>query len=213
MFDDAKVQSVYEDYQNRADSELSILLSPGAFERTDLDNYLLPVGPDVGRFLHALILAKKPQRIAEIGTSYGYSTLFLADAARTVGAKVITMDVAENKHDYAREQLKRADLLDVVDFRLGDAIGSLEADPGPFDFALLDIWKDLYVPAFEALYPKLSDEGVVVSDNMITPPEARNAARALREAITSKPDMQSVLLPMGQGVELSVKWPSNSASL
>jgi len=212
MFEDAKVQSVYEDYKARLDLELPIL-STGNFDPSDIDDFLISIGPETGRFLHSLILAKKPKRILEIGTCYGYSTLFLADAARAVGAKVVTLEIAEKKQAYAKDQLERAGLTDVVEFHLGDAIASIQADTGTFDFALLDIWKDLYVPAFEALYPKLSTKGIVASDNMIFPDEARISARALRKAITGKPDMQTTLLPIGQGIELSCKWPLGNESL
>ena len=69
------------------------------------------------------------------------------------------MDLADYKQAEARANIERAGLADVVDFRLGDAVALIQADPGPFDLVLLDIWKDLYVPCLEAFYPKLSDEG------------------------------------------------------
>jgi len=78
---------------------------------------------------------------------------------------------------------------------------------------LLDIWKDLYVPCFEAVYPSLSDEAVLCTDNMISPEGARLNARALREAINAKGDLQTALLPVGQGIELTVKWSVGNRSL
>ena len=72
--------------------------------------------------LHALVLARKPKRILELGTSYGYSTLFLADAAKAVGAAVVTMELADYKQAYAKDRLTDAGLADVVDFRCGDAV-------------------------------------------------------------------------------------------
>lgn len=217
MFDDTKVQSVFEDFQARLDQELPKLMAMVAegqnAKQLEVDEFLLAVGPDVGRFIHSLILAKKPKRILEVGTSYGYSTLFLADAARKVGAKVTTMEIAENKLQYAKKQIEKAGLLDVVEFRLGDAIANIEADTGLFDLALIDIWKTFYVTAFEALYPKLSAEGIVLSDNMIMPPDARKSARALRKAISDKPDMHTTLLSIGSGIELSCRWPSGNDNL
>jgi predicted O-methyltransferase YrrM len=78
---------------------------------------------------------------------------------------------------------------------------------------LLDIWKDLYVACFEAVYPRLAEEGVIVSDNMIYPEGARDAVRKLRAAIEAKPDLQTVLLPLGSGIELTVKWSAGNAKL
>ncbi|MDW8259437.1 MAG: class I SAM-dependent methyltransferase, partial [Gammaproteobacteria bacterium] len=164
-------------------------------------------------FLYALIVERRPRRILELGTSYGYSTLFLAAAAREVGSSVVTMEIADYKQAYARAQLGMAGLADHVEFRLGDAVKMTAEDPGPFDFVLLDIWKELYVPCFEALYPKLSEEAIIAADNIISPEMSRPEMRLYRAAVRSKPDLQTVLLPIGQGIELTVKWSAGNAKL
>ncbi|GGD55646.1 methyltransferase [Erythrobacter arachoides] len=212
-FDDPRVQAVFDDYRRREVEDDGRMRDLGPAGIARRDEFLLPVGEEVGGLLHALIVARRPRRILELGTSYGYSTLFLADAARAVGATVVSMDLAEFKQDYARERLQEAGLADRVELRCGDALELVAADPGEWDFALLDIWKDLYVPCFEAVYPKLSVEGIVCTDNMISPESARENARALRTAIAAKGDMQSVLLPVGQGIELSVRWRAGNAKL
>jgi predicted O-methyltransferase YrrM len=89
----------------------------------------------------------------------------------------------------------------------------IEADEGPFDFILLDIWKELYLPCFEAFYPKLSDEAIIAADNMIYPPQARDDVRQYRAAVRSKGDLQTTLLPIGSGIELSVNWTPDNHSL
>jgi predicted O-methyltransferase YrrM len=214
MFADPKVAAVYADYEARNAAEQARQKTMAPSEGfTIRDEFLLPVGPEVGAFLHALILAKRPNRILELGTSYGYSTLFMADAARTVGATVITMELADWKQAHAREQIAKAGLSEQVDFRLGDAVAMIEADEGPFDFILLDIWKELYLPCFEAFYPKLSDEAIIAADNMIYPPQARDDVRQYRAAVRSKGDLQTTLLPIGSGIELSVKWTPDNPSL
>jgi predicted O-methyltransferase YrrM len=213
-FTDPNVAAVYAEYEARdaAEQVRQKALAPGD-GYTIRDEFLLPVGPEVGAFLHALILAKRPARILELGTSYGYSTLLMADAARSVGATVITMELADWKQFHAREQIVRAGLSDVVDFRLGDAVAMIEVEPGPFDFILLDIWKELYFPCFEAFYGKLSDEAIIAADNMIFPPQARDDVRRYRAAVRSKNDLQTTLLPIGSGIELSVKWTAGNAKL
>ncbi len=212
-FSDPKVAAVYADYEARnvAEQERQRTLGPSGFQIRD--EFLLPVGAEVGSFLHALILAHRPKRILELGTSYGYSTLFMADAARSVGATVITMELADFKQAHAREQLAKAGLDGVVDFRLGDAVAMIQADPGPFDFILLDIWKELYLPCFDAFYPKLSEEAIIASDNMIFPEMARPDVRKYREAVRAKTDLQTALLPIGSGIELSVKWSAGNGKL
>jgi predicted O-methyltransferase YrrM len=213
-FTDPRVAEVFEHYAARHRDELELTrdLPTGAFgERRD--EFLLPVGAEVGAFLRALAVGRRPERILELGTSYGYSTLFLADAARECGARVVTVDLDGAKQAYAKEQLTKAGLADHVEFRCGDALDLVAADDGEFGLVLLDIWKNLYVPCFEAVYPKLAEEGVIVSDNMIYPEGARDAVRALRGAIRAKPDLQTVLLPLGSGIELTVKWSEGSGKL
>lgn len=212
-FDDQRVQGVFEGYRKRlADDQVMMQqLGPAGFARRD--EFLLPVGEEAAWFLHSLIIARAPRRILELGTSYGYSTLFLADAARAAGAELVTMELADYKQAYARERLEAAGLAGVVDFRCGDALELLAADPGPWDFVLVDIWKEFYEPCFEALYPKLSEEAVLCSDNMIDPSAHRESVRLYRAAVRAKPDMQTALLPVGQGIELSIKWSPGNAKL
>ena len=214
QFGDEKVAAVFAEYAARHEKEGERIhaLEPGELGE-HRDEFLLPLGEEAAGFLHALALARKPVRILELGTSYGYSTLFFADAARQCGAKVTSIDLDPSKQAYARGMLDKAGLAEYVEFRCGDAIQLVEADPGPFDLVLLDIWKDVYVPCFEAVYPKLSDEGIVASDNMIYPEGVRDSARALREAIRAKPDLQTALLPVGQGIELTVKWAAGNEKL
>jgi len=213
-FTDPRVIEVFEHYaeRHRRERALSAELPHAEFDARR-DEFLLSLGPEVGAFLRTLAIARKPARILELGTSYGYSTLFLADAARECGARLVTIDLDGAKQAYAREQLERAGLAEHVEFRCGDAVELVRADPGPWEFALLDIWKNMYLPCFEALYPKLAEEGVIATDNMIYPPGARDAARALREAVNAKPDLQSVLVPIGSGIELTVKWSAANPSL
>jgi predicted O-methyltransferase YrrM len=212
-FEDPKAQAVFEGYLARHADEQARMKELGPRMFDNRDELLLPVGEDAAWFLHALIMARKPKRILELGTSYGYSTLFLADAANKVGGTVITMELEDYKQQYAREKLAEAGLDGVVDWRCGDAVALIEEDNGPFDFILLDIWKELYQPSFDAFYPKLSEEAVICSDNMIDPASARPSVRIYREAVRAKPDLQTALLPVGQGIEISVKWSAGNAKL
>jgi predicted O-methyltransferase YrrM len=212
-FDDPRVAAVFETYRQREAADHAKMNQMGRAAFAVRDEFLLPIGEEVGAVLHALVLARRPATILELGTSYGYSTLILADAARLVGARVISMDLADYKQDFARKQLEEAGLDSVVDVRCGDAIALLAADPGPFDFVLLDIWKDLYSPCLEAFYPKLAEEALIAADNLIEPSVAREDMRAYRAAVAALPDLKSTLLPIGQGIELSVKWSVGNPKL
>jgi predicted O-methyltransferase YrrM len=212
-FSNPAVDQVFAEYEKRNTDERARIASLGSKLREHRDEFLLPVGREVGWFLHSLILAKRPARVLELGTSYGYSTLFLADAVTQVGGTLITMELAGYKQASARAMIEKAGISAVVDFRLGDAVALINADAGPFDLVLLDIWKDLYIPCLRAVYPKLADEGIIAADNMIEPAVVREDVRKYRAAVGSLPDMQTTLLPIGSGIELSVKWSPKNKKL
>ena len=213
MFSPA-AQAVLDRYEVRQAAEAELMRRTDSAELMGRrDEFLLSVGREAAEFLRSLAIARGAKHILELGTSYGYSTLFLADAAKRNGGRLITMELSAEKQAYAREMLEAADLGDVVDWRLGDAVELIRAEGGSFDLVLLDIWKELYIPCLEAFYPMLADEAVIAADNMIDPPMHRPEARAYRTAIAAYPDIQSALLPVGQGIELSVKWPEGSPKL
>jgi len=201
---DAAVSAVLADYEARAEREEALwdTLGPEEAERR-IDEMLLPVGRATGTLLNLLAKQAGARRILEVGSSFGYSTVWLAEAARAVHGKVISLELKAEKSEYAAEQLARAGLAGFVEFRVGDALESLAGLEGPFDLVLIDLWKNLYVPVFELLHPKLAPGALVIADNMIEPASARPHAQAYRHAVHVARDMSSVLLPVGNGIELS----------
>lgn len=165
------------------------------------DRLLLAVGPETGQLINILARALHAPNIVEIGTSYGYSAIWLAEAARASGGRLTTMELQDYKSAYAREMSVKAGLADYVDFQVGDAVALIDALPFGIDFVLLDLWKDLYEPCLEAFYPKLNPGAIIVADNMLYPggEDVQRYGRAVR----AKADMRSVLLPVGAGIEVS----------
>ncbi|HEY3917084.1 MAG TPA: class I SAM-dependent methyltransferase [Stellaceae bacterium] len=197
---DAAVAEVFADYDQRFAQEEA---GRAGSRRMSSDDRSLPIGPEGGALLDLLVRSLAPKRILEIGTSNGYSTLWLAAAARDTGGKVITIEQIAKKQAYARAALEKAGVASAVEFHNGDALEILKTLPGPFDFVLLDLWKDLYVPCLDLFYPKLAPGAVIAADNMIHPSSHHAEAAAYRRAVRAKPEMQSLLLPLGQGIELS----------
>jgi predicted O-methyltransferase YrrM len=199
---DHRVSEVLDLYHRRIQDEASLMRRPPS-SRDDgwLDRMLLAVGPDTGRLINILVRGLERPNILELGTSYGYSGIWLADAARATGGRVTTLEKQDYKSDHARAMAEKAGLIDHIDFKVGDAVGMIGELPSGLDFVLVDLWKDLYVPCLEAFYPKLNPGAIVVADNMIFPDsdEVRRYAKAVR----AKPGMSSVLLPVGSGLELS----------
>ncbi|MFI5399750.1 MAG: O-methyltransferase [SAR324 cluster bacterium] len=171
----------------------------------DLDRMMLAVGRDAGRLLNLLAKMGRCQRLLEVGTSVGYSTLWLADAAAATGGRVVSTEQVPDKHAEARENLTEAGLIGTVELHTGDALATVRRHAGPFDFALLDLWKDLYIPAFAALAPKLAPGALIAADNMIAPASARPQAERYRRFIARQPGFETVLLPVGSGIEMTRK--------
>jgi predicted O-methyltransferase YrrM len=144
-----------------------------------------------------------------LGTSYGYSTAWLAAAARDYGARLITLELSEKKVVYARDAIARAGLAAVVDFRVGNALDILPELPDSIGFVLIDLWKNLYVECLNAVYPKLASGAIIVADNMIQPESSRPEAAAYRKRVREL-GLDSVLLPIGSGIEIST--PRRSAA-
>jgi len=198
--------TVLEGYRRRLADEVAMIseLPPEQFGARR-DEFLLAVGEDTARFLQATVIGLGAKRIVELGTSFGYSTLFLAQAAQRTGGKVTTYDMSAAKQAYARQQLAKAGLAAHVEWKTGDAVKLLEEESAGVDFVLLDLWKNLYIPCFERLYPLLSPNAVVVADNMIYPEHTRAQASAYRTYVRAKPGIEAVLLPIGSGIDICRK--------
>ncbi|ANL66209.1 O-methyltransferase protein [Rhizobium phaseoli] len=165
------------------------------------DQRLRAVGRETGQFINILARSLKAPTILELGTSFGYSGIWLAEAARASGGRLITMEMHGYKSAYARDMAAKAGLADHINFKVGDAVEMIGALSTGIDFVLVDLWKDLYVPCLDAFYPKLNPGAIIVADNMIRP--GGEDVKRYGEAIRAKPDISSVLLPVGSGLEVS----------
>jgi predicted O-methyltransferase YrrM len=204
---DDTIETVLREYENRAAAEDDIMaeLTDRGSMLEQRDRFLLPVGRHTGTLLNILVRDSKATRVLEVGTSYGYSTMWLADAVRATGGRVTTLELHAEKAQHARAQLARASLDAFVDFRVGDARASITALPGPFDFVLIDLWKDLYIPCFDLIHPKLAPGAILVADNMTLPEVTRAEAAKYRAHVRRFEDIDTVLLPVGSGIEISRK--------
>jgi predicted O-methyltransferase YrrM len=201
---DPVIERVLSDFERRAEEEQRRTTAPGA-PGADLDELLLSVGREAGILLYLLATGAQSRRILELGTSYGYSTVWLGAAARMTGGKVLSLELKDFKIEHARQALTRAGLSSRVEFHAGDCLETLKKLPGPFDFVLLDVWKDLYLPCFELLHPKLAPGAIVAADNMLLPEIVRPQAEAYRARVRQVGDMDSVLVEIGNGIEISRK--------
>ena len=161
-----------------------------------------PVPREAGAFMHALILATGAKRAVEIGTSYGYSGLWIASALAENGGRLTTIDHDPRKSESARTAFESAGVLGRIVLRTGSAVDVLEGLDGPIDFVLNDADKGNCIKYVDLLAEKLSDRAVVLTDNTLTHPKQLADFLAW---IRGRPDFCSAHVPIGNGMEMSVR--------
>ncbi len=199
---DQHVRAVLDDLESRIEQEREKIR---ASEDFNADEFALAAGPHSAGFLNLLIRTKGARNVVEVGTSIGYTALWLGEAARDTGGRVVGMENFEPKHRQAVANLKRAKLDDIVEVRLGDAKKIVKDIEGPIDLVFLDAWKDDYFDYFDALLPKLSIGGCVIADNITFPESMQVLMKEYQAHVRAKPNVRSHLLSIGSGLEMSVR--------
>jgi len=174
-------------------------------EMADLLNQAyIPVSPEAGRFLYAVVRAGKPGTVVEFGTSYGISTIYMAAAVRDRGeGRVITTELHPGKARKAREHIREAGLMDFVEVREGDALDTLKDVRTGVGLAFLDGWKILYLPVLKLLEAALIPGALIVADDLDLFPEVHKPYLAyVRDPANG---YISVEVPIGDRIELSVR--------
>ena len=119
-----------------------------------------------GRLLYDLIMDHHYRSGLEIGTSNGYSTLWLGLAFRQTGGKVITIEIEPSRGREAQDNFKHAELDQTIDSRINDALLEIPTLAGPFDFVFIDAWKPDYFKYVELILPKMKVGGVITAHNV-----------------------------------------------
>lgn len=179
-------------------------------------------------FLSLLVKLKGAKNALEIGTSNGYSGIWLAQALKKTGGKLTTIEFWDNRLDVAVENFKKAGMNDIVQTRLGQAVMILEEMfveiyPGKnpddiddkafsnaardhaeklFDFVFIDANKSEYIKYFKLIHPMLQKGGVIVADNILS---HYKKVEPFVQAITSNPNYQSQLIPIDTGMLVACK--------
>jgi len=156
-----------------------------------------------GRLLRLLAETIDAKHVVEIGTSNGYSALWMLIALQKTGGHLTTYEIDKNRADQAIANFKRAGVEKDVTLVLGNAHQEvLKLDDKPIDLLFLDADKEGYIDYLEKLLPKLRPGGLVVAHNMNT----RQAHPPFVEAITKNPELETLFLHMNNaGVAVSMK--------
>jgi predicted O-methyltransferase YrrM len=163
---------------------------------------MLNITPDTGELLAVLVKAMGARRILEIGTSNGYSTLWLADATGGAGV-VTTLERSPAKIALARANFARAGLAGRIDQREGDAGDILRAlDDGAYDLLFLDSLRSAYLAWWPDLKRVLRPGGLLVVDNATSHPQEMADFTA---AVRADSGFTTSLVPVGKGEFLAVK--------
>jgi predicted O-methyltransferase YrrM len=164
---------------------------------------MLNITRDTGEFLSVLARATAARSILEIGTSNGYSTLWLAEAARDMGGRVTTVELSDSKVALASANFARAGLASVIELVHGDATSVLTRSAADaFDFVFLDSERSEYPGWWVHLRRVLRPGGLLVVDNATSHREEMAPFVALLEADRS---FATSLVPVGKGELLAVK--------
>jgi caffeoyl-CoA O-methyltransferase len=156
----------------------------------------MSVGPLEGAFLRFLVWMKRPQRVLEIGVFTGWSGIEMARGLPE-GGSIVALDVNPETTAIARRYAEELGVTDRIDYRVGDAKQELDSLAGPFDLVFIDAWKPDYIEYYEAVLPKLADDGIILADNTLS-----EAVRPFNEHVINDERVECVLVPIRDGVTL-----------
>ena len=184
-------------------SELERLGEANDNATTERPRRMLNITRDTGEFLSVLVQATAARRVLEIGTSNGYSTLWLANAARVMGGSVTTVELSDYKVGLARQNFSRSGLAASITLVQDDAGRVLErAVDASFDLVFLDSERPEYPGWWPHLKRVLRPGGLLVVDNATSHPEQMAPFMAL---VKADADFTTSLVPVGNGEFLAVK--------
>ena len=160
------------------------------------------IAPENGQFLSILIRSIRAQNVLEVGTSNGYSTIWLAAALKETGGGLITLEFNPKRAEEAQTYINKAGLDEIVEIRVGNALDEIPKCDATFDLVFLDAQKDEYRRYLELALPNIRPGGLVVADDTVT---MRDEMLDYVEFVFNTPLLNSVDIPLDDGIILSYK--------
>jgi len=173
-------------------------------ETSALPNAGMSVGPLEGAFLSFMVTLAQPRLVLEIGTFTGWSSIAMA-LALPDGGRVISCDVNPDTTAIARRYAEEAGVADRIEYLLGDARETVARLDGPFDLVFVDGLKSQYVDYYEAVLPKLADNGVLMADNTLfglADGQVAEDITRFNEHVRNDARVESTLVTIREGVTL-----------
>lgn len=180
-------------------------------ELADRENFPI-VGPLVGRLFAQLVQMIQGRRIFEMGSGFGYSAFWMAQALPD-GGKIICSEGAVGNIEKAKAYFTRGGLLDRVEFREGDALEIIQQIEGQFDLIMNDVDKEQYPDVVQLAVPRLRKGGILLTDNLLwhgrvlddNPDRATRAVVNYTRSLYDSKHLWTTILPLRDGVGLSLK--------
>ena len=169
-------------------------------------------------FIKTLLALKKPQSILEVGTAVGFSTLLMCEYSQPE-MHITTIENYEKRIPKARENFRRAGRESQITFLEGDAGQILKELSGSYDLIFMDAAKGQYIHFLDDVLRLLAPEGVLVSDNVLQDGDVARSRYAIERrdrtihkrmrdylyTIKNHPQLETTILPVGDGVAISIK--------
>ena len=212
MIVEPRVEQYAEEHTSQ-DGELFDRLAAETREVSEIPQMM--VGRLEGQFLAFLVRSTRALRVLELGTFTGYSSISMARALPD-GGTIVSCDVNEKTTAIARRYAEEAGVADRIDYRLGPAIETLTELEGPFDLVFIDADKGGYVDYYEAVLPKLADDGLILADNTLASgrvveedDDSRMTATITRfnEHVREDERVESVMLTIRDGITMIRRRP------
>jgi predicted O-methyltransferase YrrM len=166
------------------------------------DRRMLNLERGTAEVLALWIRSSRRRRVLEIGTSNGYSTIWLAWAVAPSGGKVISIDRSEAKHALADANLLRAGLREAVELLRGAGTEVVGGVTGPLDAVFFDADRYSAPAQLEVLLPKLASDVLLFADNALSHPQEISGYLA---ALSALPDFSHTVIPVGKGLSVAYR--------
>ena len=161
------------------------------------------IAPSEGEYLSNLVQKLKAQRVLEIGTSNGYSAIWLALGLRETGGRLITLEINRRRYSLAQNNFKATGTDGLIDSRLADALEEVPKLEGPFDLVFMDAAKHDYGKYLEMVLPKVSSGGVIAVHNVT---DMAGQLQDFLETIRTHPELRTEIVAVGpSGLSISYR--------
>lgn len=161
------------------------------------------ISKQTGNFINIIIRANGIKKVLEIGTSNGYSAIWSANALKSTGGHLTTIEYWEKRQCLARENIAKCGLSEFVTFKIGEAYEVITNEINEeFDLVFMDANKDEYLKFFEAVHPLLKKGGIMLADNVIS---HAKKVKPFIDMISERSDYVSQVLDLPDGLLIAYK--------